>query len=163
MRRSHPQWMILRMSEATVDVADLRHNGGGDTADERVDDAPLRDDIRLLGRVLGEVIGEQAGQDVLDLVESTRVEAFKIRRSETDREELAARLRDLDVRSANHVIRAFSHFSLLANLAEDTHRERRRRFHRREGSPPQRGSLAAAFEAIDAAGLDGATVARELS
>ena len=46
----------------------------------------------MLGRVLGEVIGEQAGQDVLDLVESTRVEAFKIRRSEVDREELAERL-----------------------------------------------------------------------
>src|SRR3954453_2117678 len=163
MRRSHPQWMILRMSEATVDVADLRHNGGGDTADERVDDAPLRDDIRLLGRVLGEVIGEQAGQDVLDLVESTRVEAFEIRRSETDREELAERLGALDVKSANHVIRAFSHFSLLANLAEDIHHERRRRFHRREGSPPQIGSLAAAFQAIDAAELDPETVAREMA
>ena len=101
----------------------------------------------LLGRVLGEVIGEQAGEDVLDLVESTRVEAFKIRRSEVDREELADRLGGLDIRSANHVIRAFSHFSLLANLAEDVHHERRRRYHRREGSPPQAGSLAAAFQA----------------
>ena len=124
------------MSEATVDVADLRHHGGPTAAGDRADDAPLRDDIRLLGRVLGEVIGEQAGHDVLDLVESTRVEAFKIRRSEVDRQELAERLGDLDVRSANHVIRAFSHFSLLANLAEDIHHERRRRFHRREGSPP---------------------------
>ena len=82
---------------------------------------------------------------MLDLVESTRVEAFKIRRSEVDRAELAERLGGLDIRSANHVIRAFSHFSLLANLAEDIHHERRRRFHRREGSPPQKGSLAAAF------------------
>ena len=54
MRRSHGQGMILRMSEATVDVADLRHHGGGDTTDDRADDAPLRDDIRLLGRVLGD-------------------------------------------------------------------------------------------------------------
>ena len=52
-------------------------------------------------------------------------------------------------RSANHVIRAFSHFSLLANLAEDIHHERRRRFHRREGSPPQKGSLAATFALLD--------------
>jgi phosphoenolpyruvate carboxylase len=121
MRRSHGQGMILRMSEATVDVADLRHHGGGDTADDRADDAPLRNDIRLLGRVLGEVIGEQAGADVLDLVEATRVEAFRIRRSEVDRHELAERLAGLDVKNANHVIRAFSHFSLLANLAEDIH------------------------------------------
>jgi phosphoenolpyruvate carboxylase len=155
--------MILRMSEATVDVADLRHHGGGDATDDRADDAPLRDDIRLLGRVLGEVIGEQAGADVLDLVEETRVEAFRIRRSEVDRVELAERLGGLDVKSANHVIRAFSHFSLLANLAEDIHHERRRRFHRREGSPPQQGSLAASFRRLDEADLDAGTVARELA
>jgi phosphoenolpyruvate carboxylase len=151
------------VSEATVDVADLRSSGSAPRVDEPESDAPLREDIRVLGRVLGEVIGEQAGQDVLQLVESTRVEAFKIRRSEVDRADLADRLGGLDVRSANHVIRAFSHFSLLANLAEDIHHERRRRFHRREGSPPQKGSLAAAFEAIDAAGLDSAVVARELA
>src|SRR3954452_25042332 len=152
----------LAVSEATVDVADLRRHGGQDS-DGRADDAPLRDDIRLLGRVLGEVIGEQAGADVLELVEATRVEAFRIRRSEVDRAELAGRLAELDVKSANHVIRAFSHFSLLANLAEDIHHERRRRFHRREGSPPQRGSLAASFELLDEADLDADTVARELA
>ncbi|MGY1705532.1 phosphoenolpyruvate carboxylase [Geodermatophilus sp. SYSU D00697] len=147
------------MSEATVDVADLRHHGA---AEEDATDAPLREDIRLLGRVLGEVIGEQSGDDVLALVESTRVEAFRVRRSEVDRAELAGRLGDLDVRSANHVIRAFSHFSLLANLAEDIHHERRRRFHRREGSPPQKGSLAATFALLDAERLDPDVVAREL-
>ncbi|UOX99820.1 phosphoenolpyruvate carboxylase [Blastococcus sp. PRF04-17] len=150
------------MSEATVDVADLRSSGSSGGSD-RADEAPLRDDIRLLGRVLGEVIGTQAGQDVLDLVESTRVEAFKIRRSEVDRAELAKRLSGLDVRSANHVIRAFSHFSVLANLAEDIHHERRRRFHRREGSPPQAGSLAATIALLDEADLDADTVARELA
>lgn len=150
------------MSEATVDVADLRSSGSAGGTD-RADEAPLRDDIRLLGRVLGEVIGSQAGQDVLDLVESTRVEAFRIRRSELDRAELAKRLAGLDVRSANHVIRAFSHFSVLANLAEDIHHERRRRFHRREGSPPQAGSLAATMALLDDADLDADVVARELA
>ncbi|HEY4626706.1 MAG TPA: phosphoenolpyruvate carboxylase [Blastococcus sp.] len=150
------------MSEATVDVADLRPFGT-DGPGDRADDAPLRDDIRLLGRVLGEVIGTQAGQDVLDLVESTRIEAFKVRRSEVDRAELAKRLSGLDIRSANHVIRAFSHFSVLANLAEDIHHERRRRFHRREGSPPQPGSLAATFALLDQADPPADVVARELS
>jgi len=150
------------VSEATVDVADLRSSGSPD-ASGRADDAPLRDDIRLLGRVLGEVIGSQAGKDVLDLVESTRVEAFKIRRSEVDRAELAERLYGLDIRSANHVIRAFSHFSVLANLAEDLHHERRRRFHRREGSPPQIGSLAATMALLDEADLDPEDVARGLT
>ncbi|HEX2073175.1 MAG TPA: phosphoenolpyruvate carboxylase [Geodermatophilus sp.] len=151
------------MSEATVDVADLRHHGGAGSPDDRADEAPLREDIRLLGRVLGEVIREQSGDDVLDLVESTRIEAFRLRRSEVDRAEIAARLGGLDVRSANHVIRAFSHFSLLANLAEDIHHERRRRFHRREGSPPQKGSLAATFRLLDEARLDPDVVARELA
>ncbi|WP_369258409.1 phosphoenolpyruvate carboxylase [Geodermatophilus amargosae] len=151
------------MSEATVDVADLRLPGRDPEGDGRADDAPLRDDIRLLGRVLGEVIREQTGDDVLDLVESTRVQAFAVRRSETDRAGLAARLGDLDVRAANHVIRAFSHFSLLANLAEDLHHERRRRHHRRAGSPPQPGSLAATFALLDRAGLDPDVVARELA
>ncbi|SHF71452.1 phosphoenolpyruvate carboxylase [Geodermatophilus nigrescens] len=151
------------MSEATVDVADLRLPGRDPEGDGRADDAPLRDDIRLLGRVLGEVIREQTGDDVLDLVESTRVQAFAVRRSEADRAGLAARLGDLDVRAANHVIRAFSHFSLLANLAEDLHHERRRRHHRRAGSPPQPGSLAATFAALDRAGLDPDAVARELT
>jgi phosphoenolpyruvate carboxylase len=150
------------VSEATVDVADLRVPGGPAEPDDRTDDAPLREDMRLLGRVLGQVIGEQAGADVLELVESTRLEAFRIRRSEVDRAGLADRLAALDVRAANHVIRAFSHFSLLANLAEDVHHERRRRHHRREGSPPQKGSLAATFELLDRAALDPAVVATEL-
>jgi phosphoenolpyruvate carboxylase len=145
------------VSEATVDVADLR------APDDRASEIPLREDIRLLGRVLGEVIGEQAGADVLELVESTRVEAFRIRRSEVDRGELADRLAQLDPRSANHVIRAFSHFSLLANIAEDVHHERRRRHHRREGSPPQKGSLAASLQLLDAADLAPDVVARELA
>ena len=100
---------------------------------------------------------------MLDLVESTRVEAFKIRRSEVDRAELAERLSGLDIRSSNHVIRAFSHFSVLANLAEDIHHERRRRFHRREGSPPQAGSLAATMQLLDEADLEADDVARELA
>jgi phosphoenolpyruvate carboxylase len=150
------------MSEATVDVADLRLPGRDPEGGGRADDAPLRDDIRLLGRVLGDVIREQAGDDVLDLVESTRLQAFAVRRSEADRAGLARRLADLDVRSANHVIRAFSHFSLLANLAEDLHHERRRRHHRRAGSPPQPGTLAATFALLDRAGLDPDAVARQL-
>src|SRR5690242_4638845 len=103
------------MSEATVDVADLRQHGQGADAGAGTD-APLRDDIRLLGRVLGEVIAEQSGDEVLELVERTRVAAFGVRHSDVDRAELAAGLGELDVRAANHVIRAFSHFSLLANL-----------------------------------------------
>ncbi len=53
-----------------------------------------------------------------------------------------------------HLIRAFGWLSLLANTAEDVHHERRRRFHRQHGSRPQLGSLAAAFDHLERAGLD---------
>ncbi|MCA1481188.1 phosphoenolpyruvate carboxylase, partial [Bradyrhizobium sp. NBAIM08] len=38
--------------------------------------------------------------------------------------------------------------------AEDVHHERRRRFHRRSGSRPQPGSLAAAFDRLRTAGIE---------
>ena len=145
-------------------MTDPRTTTAADTTrDDRADDAPLRTDTRLLGDVLGRVIREQAGERVFDLVERARTEAFRVRRSETDRDTLAARLATLEPRDALHVVRAFSHFSLLANLAEDLHHDRRRTHHRRAGSPPQPGSLAATFAALDAADLDPDVVARELA
>ncbi|MFC4604756.1 phosphoenolpyruvate carboxylase [Rhodococcus kronopolitis] len=123
---------------------------------------PLREDIRLLGGLLGDVVREQAGPAVFDLVERARVESFRVRRSEIDRAELAAMFADLDTAVAIPVIRAFSHFALLANLAEDLHRERRRAIHVRAGEPPQDSSLAATYRKLDAAGLDAVVVARAL-
>ncbi|MGN0123129.1 MAG: phosphoenolpyruvate carboxylase, partial [Rhodococcus sp. (in: high G+C Gram-positive bacteria)] len=96
---------------------------------------PLREDIRLLGGILGNVIREQAGPETFDLVESARVESFRIRRSEIDRTELAERFAGVATDDLLPVARAFSHFGLLANLAEDLHRERRRALHVRAGDP----------------------------
>ena len=88
------------VSEATVDVADLRPaEGGAARVRRRADEAPLRDDIRLLGRVLGEVIaragrrgGARAGR-----VHPGRGVRRPPRRRSTARE-LAERLAGLDVR-----------------------------------------------------------------
>ncbi|HEY5858458.1 MAG TPA: phosphoenolpyruvate carboxylase [Aldersonia sp.] len=124
---------------------------------------PLRDDIRLLGGILGETVHEHAGEDVFALVEKARVEAFRVRHSEIDRAEMAQLFDGIDVDMAIPVIRAFSHFSLLANLAEDIHRERRRRIHVTAGEPPQRSSLAATYALLDAANLDAGTVAHLLT
>lgn len=123
---------------------------------------PLRDDIRLLGGILGRIVREQAGDEVFDLVERARVEAFRVRRSEIDRAELAALFDGVEIDVAIPVIRAFSHFALLANLAEDLHRERRRRLHIRAGEPPQDSSLAATYAKLDAAQLDPSVVAAAL-
>src|SRR5436309_9676598 len=86
---------------------------------------PMREDIRLLGTILGDTVREQNGDAVFDLVERARVESFRVRRSEIDRGELAGLFDGIDVHQAIPVIRAFTHFALLANVAEDIHRERR--------------------------------------
>ncbi|OCB17186.1 phosphoenolpyruvate carboxylase [Mycobacterium malmoense] len=123
---------------------------------------PMRADIRLLGAILGDTVREQNGDEVFDLVERARVESFRVRRSEIDRAELARMFSGIDIHRAIPVIRAFSHFALLANVAEDIHRERRRAIHVAAGEPPQNSSLAATYAKLDGAELDSATVADAL-
>src|SRR6201992_2961233 len=123
---------------------------------------PLRADIRLLGSILGDTVRDQNGDEVFDLVERARVESFRVRRSEIDRDELARMFDGIDIHLALPVIRAFTHFALLANVAEDIHRERRRSIHLDAGEPPQDSSLAATYLKLDLAELDSATVAEAL-
>jgi phosphoenolpyruvate carboxylase len=123
---------------------------------------PMREDIRLLGTILGDTVREQTGEEVFDLVERARVESFRVRRSEIDRAELAGLFDGIDIHRAIPVIRAFTHFALLANVAEDIHRERRRAVHVAAGEPAQNSSLAATYLKLDSADLDSATVAEAL-
>lgn len=123
---------------------------------------PMREDIRLLGAMLGDTVREQSGPEVFDLVERARVEAFRVRRSEIDRVEMARMFEGVDPHRAIPVIRAFSHFALLANVAEDIHRERRREVHVAAGEPAPDSTLAATYRKLDAAGLDPHTVADAL-
>src|SRR4249919_957930 len=124
---------------------------------------PMREDIRLLGAILGDTVREQNGDEVFDLVERARVESFRVRRSEIERSDLAQLFDGIEVGKAIPVIRAFTHFALLANVAEDIHRERRRAVHVAAGEPPQKSSLAATYLKLDAADLDAATVSDALS
>ncbi|WP_445170114.1 phosphoenolpyruvate carboxylase [Mycolicibacterium sp. Dal123E01] len=124
---------------------------------------PMREDIRLLGAILGDTVREQNGEEVFDLVEQARVESFRVRRSEIDRSELARLFDGVDIHQAIPVIRAFTHFALLANVAEDIHRERRRAVHVAAGEPPQDSTLAATYEKLDAAHLSAATVEEALT
>ncbi|MDY6994960.1 MAG: phosphoenolpyruvate carboxylase [Actinomycetota bacterium] len=123
---------------------------------------PMREDIRLLGAILGETVREQNGDEVFDLIERARVESFRVRRSEIDRADLAKLFDGVDVHQAIPVIRAFTHFALLANVAEDIHRERRRAIHEAAGEPPQNSSLAATYLKLDGADLDADTVSDAL-
>ena len=111
-------------------------------------DQPLREDIRLLGRILGDTLREQMGAQDFELIETMRQRAIRVRRDgDSDaKRELEQTLNLLDPVRINTVVRAFSFFSLLANIAEDQHHNRRRRVHAMAGSPPQDGSIALAFE-----------------
>ena len=124
---------------------------------------PMREDIRLLGAILGDTVREQNGDEVFDLVERARVESFRVRRSEIDRADLAGLFDGIDIHQAIPVIRAFTHFALLANVAEDIHRERRRAVHVAAGEPPQNSSLAATYAKLDAAPPDPQAVSDALS
>jgi phosphoenolpyruvate carboxylase len=124
---------------------------------------PMREDIRLLGSMLGDTVREQNGDEVFSLVERARVESFRVRRSEIDRAELARLFDGIDIHRAIPVIRAFSHFALLANVAEDIHRERRRAVHVAAGEAPLDSTLAATYRKLDAADLDAGVVAEALS
>ncbi|HEY4317950.1 MAG TPA: phosphoenolpyruvate carboxylase [Herbaspirillum sp.] len=123
-------------------------------------DAPLKEDIRLLGRLLGDVLREQEGDTVYNVVETIRQTAVRFRR-DTDAaaaRELDQLLKNLTRDQTNSVVRAFSYFSHLANIAEDQHHNRRRRAHLLAGSAEQSGSVAFALGQLDQAGVTGAEV-----
>ena len=118
-------------------------------------DLPLREDIRLLGRLLGDTLQEQEGPERFELVENIRRTAVRFHRDRDPgaKRDLEATLSRLDHETAISVVRAFSFFSQLANIAEDLHHNRRRRAHLLAGSPPQEGSVALALERLRQAGV----------
>ena len=116
-------------------------------------DLPLKEDTRLLGRLLGDVLRAQTGDDGYARIEAVRQTAIRFRRAApaeaaSVRAELSALLNDLSIPVTLDVVRAFSYFSHLSNIAEDVHQNRRRRAHAYAGSPPQTGSVAAALASL---------------
>src|SRR6266702_3664285 len=116
----------------------------------------LREDRRLLGRLLGDVISEQVGAETRERIETIRQTAVRFRRSLSDpalageaaavKAELESQLDALPIEETLHVVRAFSYFSHLLNIAEDAHQNRRRRAHAQGRSPRRPGSFAYALE-----------------
>ena len=106
---------------------------------------PLAREVKLLGALLGQVIAEQAGVELLDLVERVRRTAISLRRGQggdqshrQQREALERDLDGLDATAAEGLIRAFTLYFQLANLAEEKQRVRRLRQRARSTG---RGSL----------------------
>jgi phosphoenolpyruvate carboxylase len=123
-----------------------------DTADK---DRPLRDDIRLLGRILGDTVREQGGQGLFDALEHIRQNSVRFRRMEdvSARDELEATLNGLPPDEALQIIRAFGFFSHLANIAEDQHHIRRNRAHALTDSEPREGTIAYTLHRLREAGI----------
>ncbi len=127
-------------------------------------DQPLREDVSLLGRLVGEMLSDQLGSSFFQLLEQVRRCAIARREGDSGRlAELAALLGDLPVERAVDLIRAFSSYFQLVNLAEQVHRIRRRREHQAADAGPQPGGVMDGLMRLRAAGVGSDAVRDALS
>ena len=125
---------------------------------------PLVEDIRLLGRILGDEIREQEGDAAFELIEKIRTLSVAFRRDADQEADKALKklLKGLSGDQTVSVIRAFTYFSHLANLAEDRHHIRRRAIHERAGDT-QEGSIDVAMSRLRWAGIAPKTISNTLA
>lgn len=128
-------------------------------------DELLRREIDSLGRLFGDVLKQFAGEEAFALVERVRGQAKRFRDGdEAAGDELAELLRGLSGRELQLVIKAFSCFLELANLAEDRQRVRSLRQKQRELAPaPRKESIRAAIESLQQQGLSSEQVQAALA
>ena len=114
-------------------------------------DLPLRDDVRRLGTLVGDLISEQVSPGFLDEVEDVRTTAIARRESQAPLTQLSTQLAGRAPRDAEALVRAFSTYFQVVNIAERVHRIRRRRDYQRAGSKrPQAEGLHDALLALKA-------------
>ena len=117
---------------------------------------PLRDDVHGLGALVGEILREQGGEPLFELVESDRVAAIRGRSGDAAaRAALAAQVRGRPPALARDLVRAFSMWFQVVNLAEKVHRIRRRRdYFVKDSQRAQPGGVEDAIAELQAQGLD---------
>src|SRR5581483_11446036 len=135
---------------------------GTTTAPPADDDARLRADIRLLGRFLGDTVREQEGGAVFDLVEKIRQTSVRFHRDDDKpaRRELETILDVMSMDDTLRIVRAFSYFSHLANIAEDQNHIRQARAQKIAGGPPPATTTAGAILRARQAGISAADLRR---
>lgn len=114
-------------------------------------DAPLRNDIRRLGDLLGETLKRLGGKKLFETEEQVRALCKQLRaeHSPATERQLKRLLHSLNLDEAIGLIRAFSVYFQLVNIAEQHHRIRRKRFYElHTPDEPQRGSVADAFRQL---------------
>ncbi|MGI8785594.1 MAG: phosphoenolpyruvate carboxylase [Acidobacteriota bacterium] len=110
----------------------------------------LKRDVRTLTSLLGRVIQEQAGKEVFDSVEDLRNLSKKIRQN-PDASSIKKKdrlIHSLDAGRAEAIVRSFTLYFHLVNLAEEAQRIRRLEAHRVSVEGEGRGSLAEAFSKL---------------
>jgi phosphoenolpyruvate carboxylase len=140
----YPEDQARRLIELTIDEPEIK-------------EAPLRRDVRSLGRLLGEVLKEQAGERLFNQVEELRLLSIQYRdatfedeaggagRHPDDLMQAVARVASgLGLVEAYRLAKAFAIYFELTNLAETNHRKRRRRsLQLAPDAEPQPGSIRA--------------------
>jgi phosphoenolpyruvate carboxylase len=111
--------------------------------DPVANDKELRQRVKFFGRLLGEVLHTQIGGQVYKAVETLRKGFVSLHRQEDPkrRARLMRLIGKLDPEMLTHVVRAFSVFFSLANIAEELFHHRLRRRWVRAGGPLWRGSF----------------------
>src|SRR6478735_7086941 len=144
-------------SEIMPSETEARSNRS-DEALALAEDAQLRTDIRLLGRILGDTVRDQEGADVFDLVERIRQTSIRFHRDDDEpaRRELEIILESMSTSQTVRIVRAFSYFSHLANIAEDQNNIRQMRARSAAGGTPPPGTLALTLSHARAAGFSAA-------
>jgi phosphoenolpyruvate carboxylase len=119
-------------------------------------DAQLRADIRQLGRILGDTVRDQEGADVFDLVERIRQTSIRFHRDDDKpaRRELETILDGMSTAETVRIVRAFSYFSHLANIAEDHNNIRQRRAQDMADTAARPGTLARTLTRARDTGID---------
>jgi phosphoenolpyruvate carboxylase len=128
----------------------------------------LQEDIRLLGRLLGEAVREHEGDEAFERIETIRrLSVAASRHGDTEADaKLDQLLRSLSSKEALAVIRAFSYFLHLGNIAEDLHPLQLRARAEASGDKASLGSepsLARTFAYLRKAGVGAGKIAQVLA
>src|SRR5467141_4022763 len=141
--------------------AELKSNRA-EEAQALEEDARLRTDIRLLGRILGDTVRDQEGANVFDLVERIRQTSIRFHRDDDKpaRRELELILDSMSISQTVRIVRAFSYFSHLANIAEDQNNIRQMRARTGPNGAPRASMLAQTLAHARTAGIGNADLRR---
>ena len=135
------------------------------TTPAQTKDLPLGEDIHRLGDLLGETLKRLGGERLFKIEEQVRALCKELRgeHSPAAEKNLKKLLSGLSLDEAIGVIRAFSVYFQLANIAEQYHRIRRKRFYElHTPDSPQRGSLAHTFQTLSEANVEAKELQRVL-